>query len=103
MKLSLCRSRMSEGVGLRASGFRLPDAGRPPADAYFFFFLATLIASRRSLPALKRTFFDAGMVIFSFVRGLRPSRAFRWLTEKLPSPGTAQRSPAWHDSLMYPT
>ena len=33
--------------------------------------------SRRSLPALKRTFFDAGMVIFSFVRGLRPSRALR--------------------------
>src|SRR5436853_6050406 len=69
---------------------------------YFFpfAFFGALIESRRSLPALKRTFFDAGMVIFSLVRGLRPSRALRWLTEKLPRPGTAQRSPLWHVSLM---
>src|SRR5207237_7243917 len=60
----------------------------------------TLSESRRSFPALKRTFFDAGMVIFSFVRGLRPSRALRCETEKLPRPGIAQRSPFWHDSEM---
>jgi hypothetical protein len=64
------------------------------ADPYFLplpRFVFT--ASRRSLPALKRTLFDAGIVIFSFVRGLRPSRAFRCETAKLPSPGIAQRSP----------
>src|SRR5438270_5646195 len=47
--------------------------------SYFlpFAFFGALMASRRSLPALKRTFFDAGMLIFSLVRGLRPSRALR--------------------------
>src|SRR4051794_36420654 len=67
---------------------------QPAVPAYFLprpFF--TLSASRRSFPALKRTFFDAGMVIFSFVRGLRPSRALRADTAKLPSPGIEQRSP----------
>jgi hypothetical protein len=56
-------------------------------------FLGRFNMSRRSLPALKRMFFEAGMVIFSFVRGLRPSRALRWVTLKLPRPGMAQRSP----------
>ena len=65
-------------------------------DVYFFPFAPRFGAftdSLRSLPALKRTFFDAGMVIFSLVRGLRPSRALRCETEKLPRPGMAQRSP----------
>src|SRR5712692_10530075 len=69
---------------------------RPALGARF----GAFTASRRSLPALKRTFFDAGMLIFSLVRGLRPSRALRWLTAKLPRPGIAQRSPRWHESEM---
>jgi dGTPase len=61
---------------------------------------AEFTASRRSLPALNRTFLDAGMVIFSLVRGFRPSRARRWLMLKLPSPGMAQRSPRTAESEM---
>jgi hypothetical protein len=52
------------------------------------------------LPALKRTFFEAGMLIGSLVRGLRPSRALRSVTMKLPRPGIAQRSPSWQELEM---
>src|SRR5690606_36468915 len=50
-------------------------------------------ASLSSLPALRRTFLLALIVIVAPVAGLRPLRAARLLTEKLPNPGTWMRSP----------
>src|SRR5690606_29992067 len=49
--------------------------------------------SLSSLPILKRTFLLALMVIVAPVAGLRPLRAARLETLKLPKPGTCTRSP----------
>jgi len=51
-----------------------------------------LTESFKPLPALNLGCFDAGMLIFSPVRGLRPSEARRWLTLNVPKP-TRRTSP----------
>src|SRR6266567_3297141 len=48
--------------------------------------------SRSPLPGLNFACFEAAILIFSPVRGLRPSEAARWATEKVPNP-TRRTSP----------
>src|SRR6185503_15100165 len=62
-----------------------------------------LTASLRSLPALKRTVLLALIVIDSPVAGLRPLRAPRSATAKLPRPGILTDSPALRESETAPT
>ena len=56
-------------------------------------------ASLRAEPALNAGTFDSGISIVSFVRGLRPVRAARVLTEKVPKPIRETLSPSARASL----
>src|SRR5436190_13997906 len=94
MRSCLCRGRGRTEEMQNANAFCIRIHFFLPA---FF----TFSRSRKSFPALKRTFFDAGIAIFSFVRGLRPSRALRLETAKLPRPGIEHRSPRSQESEMY--
>ena len=59
-----------------------------------------LTASFKSLPALKVGRFDAGILIFSPVRGLRPVVAARFDTENVPKPTRRTSSPFFKVPLM---
>src|SRR5688572_7882445 len=68
-------------------------------EAYFDrFFLLTVSFS--SLPTLKRTVLLALMLMDSPVAGLRPLRALRSDSEKLPNPGTFAPSPDRRASVI---
>src|SRR5208282_5232169 len=53
-------------------------------------------------PGLKRTLFDAGMVISSPVAGLRPLPAARVLTENVPKPTRRTSSPLFSAWVIAP-
>ena len=56
--------------------------------------------SRRSLPVLKNGTFLSSTFTASPVRGLRPTRASRALTEKAPKPRSSTRSPLAKASMI---
>lgn len=59
-----------------------------------------LTASFSSLPALKVGRFEAGILIVSPVRGLRPVVAARLETENVPKPTRRTSSPFFREALM---
>ena len=61
--------------------------------SYWFFKISALSWSRISLPARKYGTYLPGTLTASPVRGLRPSRAGRYFTEKLPNQRTSTRIP----------
>src|SRR5476649_1899043 len=72
-----------------------PRAGAP---AYFFF--VGLTADFRVAPAENFGVFDAAILIASPVAGLRPLRAARFATEKVPKPVMPTVSPFFRRSVM---
>src|SRR3546814_3021533 len=64
---------------------------------------AQFTASFSALPALKAGFFAAAIWISSPVRGLRPVRAARARTSKVPKPIRLTLSPAFRAPVIEPT
>src|SRR5258708_17237929 len=73
----------------RGGGPGLDSAGRPQFSE-----------SRNPLPGLNLACFDAAILIFSPVRGLRPSDAAREATENVPKPTRRTSSPSFSASAM---
>src|SRR5262249_34437348 len=72
-------------------GGRLTDPGEG---------LDQLTASFKLLPALNFGCLEAGMLIFSPVRGLRPSEAARLATVKVPNPTSLTSDPFLSDAVI---
>src|SRR5688572_17342298 len=98
-KLMLLREVGKEG-GYNGASARVRmnrSAARGQGSAYFFF---GLMAAFSVAPAAKRGVFDAAILMTSPVAGLRPLRAARLVTEKVPKPVIPTVSPFFRRSVM---